>query len=46
MRPELGSLVSLGAVTAVAPRIDLSSRISQALHETGDDAVEVHVGIK
>ncbi|MEV6139497.1 hypothetical protein AB0L63_26270 [Nocardia sp. NPDC051990] len=49
--PELTSLIPgsrplAEAVTAAAPRIDLSSLISQALHETGDDAVEVRVGIK
>ncbi|MFE9324552.1 MlaD family protein [Nocardia sp. NPDC052278] len=49
--PELKSLIPglrplADAVTASAPRIDLSSLISQALHETGDDAVKVRVGIK
>ncbi|MFX0574300.1 MlaD family protein [Nocardia nepalensis] len=49
--PELKSLIPglrplTDAVTASAPRIDLSSLIGQALHETGDDAVKVRVGIK
>ncbi|MFI6778910.1 hypothetical protein [Nocardia sp. NPDC050412] len=49
--PELKSLLPglrplADAVAATAPRIDLSSLISQALHETGDDAVKVRVGIK
>ncbi|MET8872736.1 hypothetical protein [Nocardia sp. NPDC004604] len=49
--PELKSLIAglrplTDAVTASAPRIDLSSLIGQALHETGDDAVKVRVGVK
>ncbi|WP_327095820.1 MlaD family protein [Nocardia vinacea] len=49
--PELKSLIPglrplADAVTATAPRIDLSSLISQALQETGDDAVKVRVGIR
>ncbi|WP_433680564.1 MlaD family protein [Nocardia sp. CA-119907] len=49
--PELKSLIPglrplADAVTASAPRIDLSSLIGQALHETGDDAVKVRVGVK
>ncbi|WP_433194848.1 hypothetical protein ACQP1G_39665 [Nocardia sp. CA-107356] len=34
------------AGTASAPRIDLSSLIGRALHETGDDAVKVRIGVK
>lgn len=49
--PELKSLIPglrplADAVIASAPRIDLSSLIGQALHETGDDAVKVRVGVK
>lgn len=49
--PKLKSLIPglrplADAVTATAPRIDLSSLISQAPQETGDDAVKVRVGIR
>jgi len=49
--PELKSLIPglrplTDAVTAGAPRIDLSSLLGQALHETGDNAVKVRVGVK
>lgn len=48
--PDLKSLLPglqplTQAVTDTAPRIDLSALISQALQETGDDAVKVRVGI-
>ncbi|MFI9504334.1 MlaD family protein [Nocardia sp. NPDC052566] len=49
--PELRSLLPglrplTDAVVGAAPQIDLSALISQALHQTGDDAVRVRVGIK
>ncbi|MFD0364157.1 MlaD family protein [Nocardia sp. GCM10030253] len=49
--PELKSLMPglqplTDAVTATAPRIDLGSLISQALHETGDNSVRVRVTVR
>ncbi|MEV0251328.1 MlaD family protein [Nocardia sp. NPDC050712] len=49
--PELKSLIPglrplTDAVTSSAPKLDLSTLISQALQGTGDDAVRVRVAVK